>query len=453
MHPPTHASELDFAGLVGQRPILWTPELVPAPVPDDGTAGLPRDGIEEARRRFARFEGLLAVCCDELKASAGRIESALDAAPRLQDALGLSPAQGRLFVKADHVLPMAGSVKARGGTHEVIEFAERLALAHGFIEPGSDYRVLAEPAVRKLFAQYTIAVGSTGNLGLAIGTMAAALGFQAEVHMSADAKDWKKDRLRSRGVRVVEHAGDYALAVAGGRATAQSDPFCHFVDDERSRSLFLGYATAAAHLAAQLAQAGRVVDATHPLFVYLPCGVGGAPGGITHGLRQVYGPHVHCLFAEPTASPCFLVQMLAGSSWLATADPNPSVYDIGLDNRTEADGLAVPRASELAAAVAGPVIAGVYTVRDSTLLQHLYLAHATQGLRIEPSAAAGLSGPGMLLGTPQGRMYLHRRGLAPHLAQATHVAWLTGGMLMPDAQHQHFARQGRALTEKTANKP
>jgi len=327
---------------------------------------------------------------------------------------------------------VAGSVKARGGTHEVIEYAERLALAQGWLRPGGDYRTLASPQVRSFFARHTVAVGSTGNLGLAIGTVAAGLGFSAEVHMSADAKAWKKDRLRAQGVQVIEHAGDYADAVQAGRQSAARDPLCHFVDDERSSSLFLGYAVAASHLATQLAQQGRVVDARHPLFVYLPCGVGGAPGGITYGLQQVFGPHVHCFFAEPTASPCFLVQMLAGSPHIPEGHRFPSVYDLGLDNQTEADGLAVPQASTLAAAAVGADLAGVYTVRDETLVRHLHLARACEGLRIEPSAAAGLSGPCMLLETPQGRDYLHHHGLTPHLPRATHIAWLTGGALMPD---------------------
>ena len=444
--PPTPApGTFDLAGLMAGRPVLWTRAQGPAcPVHDEAAATLSAAAIESARQRLQRFAPLLAVLFEGLQASGGQIESPLQRVPALQSTLGLPPEQGSLWVKADHLLPVAGSVKARGGTHEVIEWAEALALRHGLISPGGDYRNLASPAARALFGQYTVAVGSTGNLGLAIGTMAAALGFRAEVHMSADAKAWKKERLRSRGVNVVEHAGDYADAVAAGRAVAAADPHCHFVDDERSTSLFLGYAAAASHLATQLAEAGRAVDAEHPLFVYLPCGVGGAPGGVAYGLHQIYGPHVHCFFAEPTASPCFLVQQLAGWPGLPAAGPHPSVYDLGLDNRTEADGLAVPRASTLAAAAVGQRLAGVFTVQDATLMQQLWQAQATEGLRIEPSAAAGLSGPQRLLNTPQGQAYLDQQGLTRHMAQSTHVAWLTGGMLMPEADYQGFLQRGQA---------
>ncbi|MEG1736008.1 MAG: D-serine ammonia-lyase, partial [Comamonas sp.] len=167
--------------------------------------------VQQAVQRFERFAPLLAQLFPELQASGGRIESPLVAVPQMQAALGLSPDLGQCWVKADHGLPVAGSIKARGGVHEVLEYAEHIALQHGLLQDG-DYLQLASDQARAVFARHQVAVGSTGNLGLSIGVMASALGFKAAVHMSADAKEWKKQRLRLRGVEVVEHAGDYAQA-------------------------------------------------------------------------------------------------------------------------------------------------------------------------------------------------------------------------------------------------
>jgi D-serine dehydratase len=392
--------------------------------------------VRAAQARFDRFAPLLARLFPELAESDGRIESALLPAPAMQRALGLPGSAGALWIKADHTLPVAGSIKARGGIYEVLEFAESLALEHGLVTLDSDYRVLAEPAARALFGKYQMAVGSTGNLGLSIGVMGSALSFRATVHMSSDAKEWKKVRLRSRGVQVVEHTGDYASAVAAGRREAEADPYTYFVDDERSLSLMLGYSAAALHLQRQLAAAGVRVDTEHPLFVYLPCGVGGAPAGIAFGLRQLYGPHVHALFAEPTQSPCFLIEMLA---------PGSTVYDFGLTNRTEADGLAVAQASELAAEAMRPLVGGVYTVADDTLFVDLYRVREAEGLQIEPSAAAGFSGPGMLTGTDAGRAYLKQHGLEGAMSRATHLVWTTGGLFVPPEEYARFAERGAAL--------
>jgi D-serine dehydratase len=195
---------------------------------------------------------------------------------------------------------------------------------------------------------------------------------------------------------------------------------CIFVDEARPSALFLGYSGAAFHLHKQLIAQDVAVDKQHPLLVYIPCGVGGAPAGIAWGLHHVFGDHVHCYFAEPVQSPCFLIQMLE------TGGGTRSVYDYGLSNLTEADGLAVPRASVLATQTMRTIVAGAFTVNDATLFKHLGLLHNTQGIQIEPSAAAGFSGP----------VWVQHEVLAR--PTATHLVWTTGGSLVPPARYQEF---------------
>ncbi len=431
----TEASRLLPDGLSEGRPLLWINTRCR---PDAGRHAVLDLDPEVASQRFQRFTQLQAHLFPELQAAGGVIESALQPIEGWQAHCG--DTRGRWFLKRDDALPVAGSIKARGGFHEILAWAESLALEHGLIQPQDDRIALASPQARALFEQYELAVGSTGNLGLSIGMIAKGLGFSATVHMSADAKQWKKERLRDRGVNVVEHTGDYAAAVAAGRALADADPKCYFVDDEHSTALFLGYAVAAEELKRQLAEHGRAVDADHPLFVYLPCGVGGAPGGIAYGLKLAFGNDVHCFFAEPTASPCMLLQ-------LAQEGANPvSVYDIGLSNQTEADGLAVATASPLVAPLMRDRLSGVFTVSDDTLLKDTYRLAKTDGVFIEPSAAAGLRGPEWMLSTDIGAEYLRLSGVENKMHQATHVVWATGGSLVPQEELMKFQARGAALS-------
>lgn len=435
------------ANLRHQKPFLW---LNPSwlPMLETAAPNITLNDIRSAHDRLQRFGGLLKRLFPQLSCTRGIIESPLLNAEALRRTM--KPRQrtsGRWLIKADHALPVAGSVKARGGVYEVLGHAEDLALRSKVMSIGENPLVLSSPAARELFADHQILVGSTGNLGLSIGITAAALGFRSIVHMSADAKSWKKVRLREAGVHIVEHTGDYRQAVAAGRRQAQSEPKAYFVDDEGSTQLFLGYSVAAIRLAAQLARAQIAVDAKHPLFVYLPCGVGGAPGGITFGLRHIFGDNVHCFFAEPTAAPCMLIR-------LAALEDRPiSIEEMGLDGITEADGLAVGQASELIVSLVRPLVSGVFTVTDETLLEDLYRLHEATQQRIEPSAAAGLRGPALLLNSPAGQEYLARRKLVDSLGQATHVLWTTGGSLLPETEYQSFYERGRVTVKAYERDP
>ena len=406
-----------------------------------GDVGLTEADVADASARLTRFASYLRQAFPETASSGGIIESDIVPVSHLQQLLGERYNQvltGSLWLKRDSHLPISGSIKARGGIYEVLKHAEDLALAENFLTLEDDYAALHSDKARAFFGQYKIAVGSTGNLGMSIGIMGAALGFQVTVHMSADARQWKKDKLRAHGVTVIEYASDYSVAVAQGREQAEADPACHFVDDENSVNLFLGYAVAAERLQQQLAAARIRVDAQHPLFVYLPCGVGGAPGGVAFGLKLAFGDAVHCIFAEPTHSPCMMLGVYTG------LHDEVSVQDFGIDNVTAADGLAVGRASGFVGKAMQRLLDGFYTVSDEHMYSLLALMERSEGMRLEPSALAGVPGIARVHADQQG--YLARAGLDAHaMANATHLIWATGGNMVPDDEMDAYLTKGREL--------
>ena len=398
-------------------------------------AELSMKDIDDAEARLARFAPFIQKCFPETADRGGIIESVLTPIPEMQKLLNKkygSGLSGRLLLKQDSHLAIAGSVKARGGIYEVLKHTEDLAFENGLLSEGDDYGKLASPEMRGFFSRYKIQVGSTGNLGMSIGIMSAAIGFTVIVHMSADARQWKKDLLRSRGVTVVEYESDYSEAVKNGRRLSDEDPISYFVDDENSRNLFLGYAVAAKRLAGQLAEQNVAVDAEHPMFVYIPCGVGGAPGGITFGLKHVFGDAVHCFFVEPVNAPCMLLGMASGMNSAI------AVQDIGLSGATHADGLAVGRPSGFVGGVMKKHLSGELTVKDAKLYDYMRDLLEAEDIFLEPSACACFQGPIRLMASPEGRAYVKKNGLEGKMDQASHIAWATGGSLVPEEIREEY---------------
>ena len=436
---------LDEYPLIGKiketKEVFWiNPKYESINISQSG--GLSIEDIQDAEARLKRFAPYIETVFPETAENEGIIESPLSEIPKMKISLETAtnhPLKGKLLLKYDSHLPISGSIKARGGIYEVLKHAEDLAIKEGMLSLKDDYSILNESRFREFFSQYKIAVGSTGNLGLSIGIMSAALGFKVYVHMSSDARQWKKDLLRRKGVTVIEYASDYSKAVEEGRRQSVLDPSSYFVDDENSKNLFLGYAVAALRLQNQLKDMEIKADESHPLFVYLPCGVGGGPGGVAFGLKILFGPHVHCFFAEPTHSPCMLLGMMTG------LHNQISVQDLGIDNITEADGLAVGRPSGFVGKTMEKLLSGIFTIEDDKLYKLLAMLADTEDIYIEPSAAAGFTGPSCLIKTYEGKEYLKSMRLLDKMDNSSHIVWATGGSMVPDTIMMSYYHKGKSL--------
>ena len=392
--------------------------------------------IKDASDRLIRFAPYLKKVFPELEETNGIIESELRAIPSMKEFLNSvygAEIEGNLMLKMDSDLPVSGSVKARGGIYEVLKHAEDLALESGKLQLTDDYSILAEPEFLEFFGQHTVQVGSTGNLGMSIGIMSAKLGFHVIVHMSADAKQWKKDLLRSRGVEVIEYADDYCAAVEQGRKNSDADPMSYFVDDENSQNLFMGYSVAGERLKAQLEEQNITVDEDHPLFVYIPCGIGGAPGGVTYGIKQIYGDNVHCFFTEPTHACCMMLGMATG------LHDGVSVKDLGIDGKTDADGLAVGRPSAFVGRVIQPMLSGIATIQDNKLYDLMRGLLKEEEIFIEPSSCAAFAA---LIRPEDMKKYITEQGLTDKMKNATHIAWATGGRMVPEETREAYIKTG-----------
>jgi len=375
--------------------------------------------IVDAKKRMERFSEIIYYLFPTTEN--GIIESPLIEAVKLRELL-YRDMVGHLYIKLDSHLDIAGSIKARGGIYEVLKVTEDILTKNNITV---DIRNIEK--IKSCLKQYTISVASTGNLGLSIGIMASALGFKAIVHMSKDAKQWKKDRLTKKKVQVIEYNGDFTYAALKGREQAQKNPDIYFVDDENSKHLFLGYAVSALRIKEQFNKLNIKVDENNKLYLYLPCGVGGAPGGITFGFKHVFGKNVKCYFAEPTNCPSMLLGVMTRKFGQL------NVNDYGIENKTQLDGLAVASPSNFVAPLMEKLCDGFYTVDDDDMFKKLYYLKNSEDIKIEPSAAAGILGV-------ESTDNMNKKGY--------HIIWTTGGVFVPNDIYDKMYHKGEILCQQ-----
>lgn len=424
-----------------EQEVFWSnPYLINSDEAHNKAAYSFRD-IQDVENRFRRFAPFIQLMYPETQEREGLLESEITSIPQMTKWLENTYQEellGNFYIKRDDLLPISGTIKSRGAIYEVLKYAETLALEAGLLKSMEEnYEIFASKAFQTFFSNYNLTVGTTGNLGISVGVMGRALGFQVTVHMSEEAKAWKKSYLRERGVDVIEHTTNFSKAVEEGRKASDADPKSYFVDDEHSEELFLGYTVGGYRMKEQLAQEGIRVDVDHPLFVYLPCGIGGSPSGITFGLKQAFGDNVHCFFAEPTKMP----SMLLGLETQKFDEVSAEDFDLG--SLTIADGLAVPRTSALVAKLMNTYFSGGYTLKDDTFKVLLTNLYQQESIFLEPAAVAGLVGPFKLLKSKAGREYLQKHQLKDKLPNATHIAWATGGSMVPKKDKCDFIEQGK----------
>lgn len=113
------------------------------------------------------------------------------------------------------------------------------------------------------------------------------------------------------------------------------------------------------------------------------------------------------------------------------------VKDIGLTGLTHADGLAVGRPSGFVGSVMKPLLSGVCTVADYRLYDYMRELNDTENIFIEPSSCAAFAGL-RYFSQPAMKKYLEKHNLVEQMPQAIHIAWATGGRLVPEKIREQY---------------
>ncbi len=107
--------------------------------------------------------------------------------------------------------------------------------------------------------------------------------------------------------------------------------------------------------------------------------------------------------------------------------------------------MAVSRPSGLVCQLMDEILDGIYTVDDKLLFQMLAMLANTEGIYLEPSALAGMSGPFRYAKDAVVHRAVRKGGLDPFMKQATHIVWATGGSMVPENEMKEYINKGESL--------
>lgn len=116
-----------------------------------------------------------------------------------------------------------------------------------------------------------------------------------------------------------------------------------------------------------------------------------------------------------------------------------SVRDLDIDGRTDADGLAVGRPSAFVGRVIQPMLSGIATIQDSKLYDLMRGLLKSEEIFIEPSSCAAFAA---LIRPQDMKKYIQDNDLADKMKNATHIAWATGGRMVPEETREIYIKTG-----------
>ncbi|WP_327361328.1 MULTISPECIES: threonine ammonia-lyase [unclassified Streptomyces] len=252
----------------------------------------------------------------------------------------------RLLLKAEH-LQYGGSFKLRGAANAVLALGAR-----------------------------RIVTGSSGNHGIALARLAAALGAEVTVVLAGGAHPAKIALIRALGGRTLGVPGGVAERDARARALAE-ETGAVLVPSSDHELVVAGQGTVGLEILAEVPDAETV---------YVPTGGGGLLAGVC---LAAYGHPVRVVGVEPAGSPRYARSLAAGHPVrLAPGD-------------TVADGLRGQQPGAVPYPVIRDRVDDLVTVSDAEILAAAALLRR-RGIEAEPSGAVALAGA-MRAGRGSGR--------------------------------------------------